>query len=89
MADYLQVVNHNRKEKPMAEEPKKGQKPTSSLENVNVAQGLEKPTESTSEVTGHMSEGRIYICWNCGARNIVSYGTVYFMCWNCGAVNVC
>jgi len=70
----------------MAEE-KKAQKPTGPLENVKVAQGQEKAPESKSEVTGHMSPGAYYHCWNDGVINYVPYGWDYFYCRICFAVN--
>lgn len=72
----------------MAEEPKKAHKPTGSMENVKVAQGLEKPPDSTSEVAGHMSPGAYYNCWNDLALNWVPYGWTSFYCWRCHAFNV-
>ena len=74
-------------------EHKKAQKPTGSIENAKVAQGLEKPTGS-SEVSGHgvgrtpgMSAGAFYSCSACGTVNWVPYGSEYFYCWNCYALN--
>jgi hypothetical protein len=75
---------------PAAPKPKKGKKVAKSVEGVNVAAGLKKaPAAPKGEVTGHMSPGAFYLCWNCGSSNWVPYGWVYFYCWNCKAFNRC
>ena len=68
-------------------EHKKGQKPSGSIENARVAQGLEKPT-SSGEASGHMSAGAFYSCWACGNLNWVPLGWDYFYCWSCGRLNL-
>jgi len=63
----------------MSTEAKKANKPTGSIENEKVAQGLENPP-ATSEVAGHMSPGAFYNCWHCGVVNWVPFGWNYFYC---------
>jgi len=67
-------------------ENKKAQKPSGSIENAKVAQGLEKPT-SSGEVSGHMSPGAFYSCWACGTVNWIPYGWDYFYCRSCLVLN--
>jgi hypothetical protein len=66
---------------------KPGKRPSGNLEGVNVALGLEKAPESKSEVSGHISHGGTYVCWNDGCANFVPPGWVYFICRCCGALN--
>jgi hypothetical protein len=77
------------KEKPMAEEQKKAKKPEGSLENIKVAKGAEKAPDSKSEVSGHMSPGGWYVCWNCGTVNWVPFGWDYFYCRHDVVLNRC
>ena len=64
----------------------KARKPEGSLEEVKVAQGLKK--EPQAEVSGHISPGAYYNCWNCGCTNWVPRGWTYFYCWNDYCLNL-
>jgi hypothetical protein len=70
----------------MANEPKKGQKPSGDIEGAKVAQG-KKSAPKEGEVAAHMSPGAYYLCWNDGASNYVPFGWNFFYCWSCGAFN--
>jgi hypothetical protein len=65
-------------------ETKKAQKPTGPIEE-KVAQGQEKAP--AAEVSGHMSPGAFYTCWNDGAVNYIPFGWNYFYCCRCWALN--
>ena len=69
----------------MDEQPRRTRKPTSSLEGVEVPEAFKSAPASGAEVSGHMSPGAYYICWNCGAVYYVTYGWTQFRCPNCGS----
>jgi len=65
---------------------KKGQKPSGDLDGIKVAAG-QKSGPKEGEVSGHMSPGAFYICWNCSTPNYVPFGWNHFYCFSCFALN--
>jgi hypothetical protein len=68
---------------------KNGKKVSKNVKGVDVSFGLKKAPAQKGEVSGHMSPGAYYNCWNDGAVNFVPYGWTYFICRVCGAFNRC